>query len=165
MKIIFFLENLCALFGGIIFTIIILQIIFRVFFKIPLAWVSGLVQILVVYYLFVGASVLVLRDKIAKVVIVTSRAPIKIKGLLLSLIKVLTIFMGISLLYGSITYWELLKMYRLAILPITAEIFIFPVFFFSLTLIFKDIIRFFYKDNGIKYVETNLGKKSKNIIR
>jgi len=137
-----FFTSICGFLGLSALFFCLLQIFLRVFFKIAISWVYELMYIFLVYSSFLGASVLLLKGKLIKVTIFTMKLPLKIKNIIFCMIPIVICFMGIFVVYGGIIYRKTLKMYQMYNLPLTAEIFVYPVIIFGIILVWSSVDHF-----------------------
>ena len=135
--VIVFGKKICAALALFIFTITLIQIIFRVFFGIALAWVFELVSICAVYLSFIGASVVVLGEKATKFFLVFEMFPSNIKRIVTIFMKAMYILMGIAILYSAIIYREILGLYKMSNIPISSSLLAYPIILLGVCLIWK----------------------------
>lgn len=138
--------------GILILGMILLQIFLRVFFKFTFSWVFELVSIFAVYAAFFGASLLILKDKFAKVEVLVEIMPMFLQKIFIMLEIMTKIIMGISVLIGSIDYMNILKNYQMTNFQISTRMFAYPVAFFSLVLIWNGFISL------LKYIVLEKGR-------
>lgn len=147
-----FFTSICGFLGLSALFFSLLQIFFRVFLKIAIPWVFELLSIFMVYSSFLGASALVLKGKLIKVEIFTTKFPLKIKNIAFYLTQIVILLVGIFVIYGAIIYRKALSAYQMNSLPITAEIFVYPVIIFGITLVW-DLLSYskeIYREKGHK---------------
>jgi len=130
-----FLTFICGFLGLSALFFCLIQIFLRVFLKIAIPWVYELMYIFLVYSSFLGASVLLLKGKLIKVEFFTIKLPLKIKNIIFCIIQIVICFTGISIVYGGIIYRKTLRMYQMYNLPLTSEIFLYPVIIFGIILV------------------------------
>lgn len=134
------ISELIGALGILILCTILLQIGLRVFFKFTFPWVFELVSIFAVYAAFFGASLLMLKNKSAKVEVLVEIMPKFLQKIFLMLEIMTKIIMGISVLIGSINYMGILKNYQMTNFPISTRMFAYPIAFFSLVLIWNGFL-------------------------
>lgn len=134
------ISELIGALGILILSTILLQIGLRVFFKFTFPWVFELVSIFAVYAAFFGASLLILKNRSAKVEVLVGIMPMFLQKTFLMLEIMTKIIMGISFLIGSIDYMNILKNYQMTNFPISTRMFAYPIAFFSLALIWNGFI-------------------------
>lgn len=134
-----FFTSICGFLGLSALFFCLLQIFLRVFLKIGIPWVYELMYIFLVYSSFLGASVLVLKGKMTKVSIFTTKLPLKIKNIIFCIIQIVTCLAGISAVYGGIIYRKTSRMYQMHRLPLTCEIFVYPVIIFGIILVWSSL--------------------------
>lgn len=134
------ISELIGSLGFLILCTILLQIFLRVFFKFTFPWVFEVVSIFAVYAAFFGASLLILKDKFAKVEVLVEIMPMFLQKIFLMLEIMTKIIMGISVLIGSINYMDVLKNYQMTNFPISTRMFAYPIAFFSLVLIWNGFL-------------------------
>jgi len=149
-------EFICGLFGLIILIISIFQVIFRVGFSLALPWVFELTSLLTVYSVFFGASVLILEKRTAKVTIFLDMMPNTINIFFNFIINLSMIIMGLALIIGGWEYKDLLSAYMMSNIPLSSELFAYPIIIFGFTLSFQGVISFSQVLRKI-----HLGKKQK----
>ncbi len=137
-----FFTSICGFLGLSALFFCLLQISLRVFLKIAIPWVYELMYIFLVYSSFLGASVLVLKGKLIKVSIFTMKLPLKIKNIIFCIVQIVICLMGISAVYGGIIYRKMLGLYQMYNLPLTAEIFVYPIIIFGIILVWDSLSYF-----------------------
>lgn len=135
-------EVICGLFGLIILIISIIQVILRVGYSIALPWVFELTSLLVVYSVFFGASAIILKKRAARVTFFLDMMPNSINIFFNFIIGLAMLIMGFALIVGGWEYKGILSTYMMSNIPLSSELFAYPIIIFGLTLSFQGVISF-----------------------
>jgi len=135
-------EFICGLFGLVILIISIFQVIMRVGYSIALPWVFELTSLLTVYAVFFGASALILRRKTAQVTIFLDMVPDIFKIILNFLRTIALLILSYALIVGGWKYRSILSTYMMSNIPLSSELFSYPVIIFGIVLTYQGIITF-----------------------
>jgi len=151
-------EVICGLLGSIILIMCIIQVILRISFKIALPWVYETTSLLGVYFVYLGISTLVLRGTLARVNIFLEMMPKFLNIFFNIVISLSTISLGFALIVGGWNYKGTLSLYTMTNLPLSAEMFLYPIIVFGFALSFRGFISI-SQPLKIKNIDENMEKK------
>ena len=114
----------------------------RVGYSIALPWVFELTSLLTVYAVFFGASALILRRKTAQVTIFLDMVPDIFKIILNFLRTIALLILSYALIVGGWKYRSILSTYMMSNIPLSSELFSYPVIIFGIVLTYQGIITF-----------------------
>ena len=135
-------EFICGLFGLTILIISIFQVIMRVGYSIALPWVFELTSLLTVYAVFFGASTLILRRKTAQVTVFLDMVPDILKIILTFLRAIALLILSYALIVGGWKYRGILSTYMMSNIPLSSELFSYPIIIFGFVLTYQSVITF-----------------------
>ncbi len=139
--------SLIIILGIILIGINAVQITLRGFFDISFLWVLELSKFLGIWIVLFGASVMFFRDTEVRVTVIVNSLPEIIKKPIDIIINILVIIFGISLIFGNIYYQKYVDTIKPDFLPFSYRVHIFPVYIFSISVIYNGFYNIFKTNN------------------